>query len=161
MKRCIQCQGTDLQDVAEMVPVRVPMAGGELEVRVSGVSAARCSTCGESYLKGPDLERADLLASAEAMRRGLRDGPTLEFIRRALGLRAAKLAELLGVPTAVVSQWEDGHRAVERSVWNALADLVSDELAGATTTLDRLRALTEPRVPTDPVRVDLGLAGAS
>ncbi len=160
MKRCIQCKGTDLRHTEETVDVRVPTAGSELEVRVSGVSTTRCGTCGESYLSGPDLERADLLAAAEAMRRGVHDGVTLKFIRKALGLRATELGELLEVSAETVSRWENGHRIAERSVWNTLADLVADELAGVTTTRDRLRGFAEPRVPKTPVRLALSGAGA-
>jgi hypothetical protein len=64
------------------------------------------------------------------------------------------------VSAETVSRWENGHRAAERSVWNTLADLVADKLAGSTTTLDRLRALSEPRIPKQPIRLRLGLAGA-
>jgi DNA-binding XRE family transcriptional regulator len=160
MKHCIQCNGIDLRYAEETEDVRVPTAGGDLEVFVSGVSVTRCSTCGEAYLKGPDLERASLIASAEAIRQGVRDGPTLRFIRKALGLRTAELGELLGISAEAVSQWENGQRAAERSVWITVGDLVSDELAGVTTTFDRLRTFAEPRMPQAPVRVPLGLVGA-
>ena len=46
------------------------------------------------------------------------------------------------------------------SVWHPLADLVGDKSAGVTTTAARLRALGEPRLPKQPVRLKLGLAGA-
>jgi DNA-binding XRE family transcriptional regulator len=142
------------------VDVRVPTASGAFVVRVSGIPAVKCGACGESLLNGPDLGRAELLASAEAIARGLRDGPTLKFVRKALGLRAAELGELLDVSAETLSRWENGHRVAERSVWNALADLVGDKFAGVTTTADRLRALGEPRLPKQPVRLKLGLAGA-
>jgi transcriptional regulator with XRE-family HTH domain len=100
------------------------------------------------------------MAGAEAMARGLRDGHALEFVRKALGLRAAELAALLDVSAETVSRWENGHRAAERSVWNTLADLAADRLAGKTTTLERLRALAEPHLPKQPIRLKLGLAGA-
>jgi DNA-binding XRE family transcriptional regulator len=142
------------------VEVRVPTASGPFVVRVSGIPAVKCDGCGESFLNGPDLGRAELLASGEAIARGVRDGPTLKFVRKALGLRAAELGELLDVSAETLSRWENGHRVAERSVWNTLADLIADKLAGVTTTVDRLRALAEPRLPKQPVRLKLGLAGA-
>lgn len=160
MKRCAACQSAEVRETEETVDVRVPTASGAFVVRVSGVSAVKCGACGESFLNGPDLGRAELLASAEAISRGLHDGPTLKFVRKALGLRAVELGELLDVSTETVSRWENGHRAAERSVWNTLADLVADRLAGTTTTLERLQALAEPRLPKQPVRLKLRLAGA-
>jgi transcriptional regulator with XRE-family HTH domain len=89
------------------------------------------------------------------MARGLRDGGTFKFIRKALGLRASELGDLLDVSPETVSRWENSHRAAERSVWNTLADLVSDKLHGTKTTLDRLTA-PAPRIPKQPVRLRLG-----
>lgn len=160
MKHCIQCNGITLLQGEKTEHVRVPTAGGELEVLVSGVPVAQCSTCGEEYLKGPDLERADLVASAEAIRQGVREGSTLRFIRKALGLHTAELGELLGISADTVSQWENGQRAAERSTWITLGDLVFDELAGMTTTFDRLRTFAEPCVSRTPVRVALASVGA-
>lgn len=159
MKRCASCRSGDLRETKEAVEVRVPSSPEPLVVRVAGVSAIKCGACGEAFLDGPDLGRADLLAGAEAMARGLRDGGTLKFIRKALGLRASELGDLLDVSPETISRWENSHRAAERSVWNTLADLVADELHGTRTTLDRLTA-PKPRIPKQPVRLRLGLAGA-
>ena len=130
MKRCLSCRTADLRETKEAVEVRVPWSPEPLLVRVTGVSAIRW---GESFLSGPDLDRAKLLAGAEAMARGLRDGGTFKFIRKALGLRAADLADLLDVSPETISRWENSHRTAERSVWNTLADLVSDRLLGTRT----------------------------
>ncbi|MGA8893033.1 MAG: helix-turn-helix domain-containing protein [Anaeromyxobacteraceae bacterium] len=130
-----------------------------LVVRVAGVSAVRCGACGETALSGGDLARAELLAGAEAMARGLRDGGTFKFVRKALGMRAAELGTLLDVSPETISRWENGHRAAERSVWNTLADLVIDRLEGTDTTLTRLQA-PKPRIPKQAVRLNLDMAGA-
>ncbi len=160
MKRCAVCRSDDLRETRETVDVSVPTDAGPFRVRVSGVSTAKCGSCGESFLSGPDLGRAELLAGAEAIARGLRDGATLKFVRKALGLRAVDLGELLDVSAETVSRWENGHRSAERSVWNTLADLVRDKLGGSTITLERLKALAKPRIPRQPVRLRLDLAGA-
>ncbi len=155
MKRCAACGSDDLRETTEAVDVVVPTSSGPFRVRVSGVNAVRCARCRESFLSGPDLGRAELLAGAEAIARGLRDGATFKFVRKALGLRAVELGELLDVSAETVSRWENGHRAAERSVWNTLADLVADKLGGKTGTLDRLKAPSRPRVPTQPIRLRL------
>jgi DNA-binding XRE family transcriptional regulator len=142
----------------ETVEVRVP-SPVPLVVRVAGVSAVRCDACGEVALDGAALARAELLAGAEAMARGLRDGGTLKFVRKALAMRAAELGDLLGVSPETISRWENGHRAAERSVWNTLADLVIDKLEGTDTTLTRLRA-SRPRIPRQAVRLSLDMAGS-
>jgi len=86
MKRCLSCRTADLRETKEAVEVRVPWSPEPLLVRVTGVSAIRW---GESFLSGPDLDRAKLLAGAEAMARGLRDGGTFKLIRKTLGQRAS------------------------------------------------------------------------
>ncbi len=159
MRRCAVCRSNDLREATEAVDVAVPTDSAPFRVRVSGVSSVRCGACGESFLSGPDLARAELLAGAEAMARGLRDGATLKFVRKALGLRAIELGELLDVSAETVSRWENGHRTAERSVWNTLADLVSDKLGGRTATVERLRAPAKAQIPKRPVRLKL-VAGA-
>ncbi len=158
MKVCPSCRSGALRGTKEAVEVRVPASPAALVVRVTGVSAMRCSGCGESFLSGPDLGRAELLAGAEALARGLRDGGTFKFIRKALGLRASELGDVLDVSPETISRWENGHRDAERSVWNTLADLVSDKLHGTNTTLDRLTA-RGPRIPKQPIRLRLGTVG--
>jgi DNA-binding XRE family transcriptional regulator len=149
---------SDVREIKEAVEVRVP-APEPLIVRVTGVSAIKCGACGEAVLNGADLGRAELLAGAEALARGLRDGGTFKFIRKALGMRAAELGDLLDVSPETVSRWENGHRAAERSVWNTLADLVADRLEGTDTTLARLKA-PKARIPKQPIRLRLAAAGA-
>jgi DNA-binding XRE family transcriptional regulator len=155
MKRCAVCLSNDLREAPGIVDVSVPTASGPFHVRISGVASVKCGNCGESFLSGPDLGRAELLAGAEALARGLRDSQTFKFVRKSLGLRAADLGELLDVSAETVSRWENGHREADRSVWNAVADLVVDKLAGTTTTLERLRAHGSPRVPKRPVLLRL------
>jgi DNA-binding XRE family transcriptional regulator len=159
MKRCVSCRSRDVREVREAVEVRIPSSPEPFVVRVTGVSAIKCGSCGESVLNGVELGRAELLAGAEAMARGLRDGGTFKFIRKALGMRASELGSLLDVSPETISRWENGHRAAERSVWNTLADLVSDKLHGTNTTLTRL-TIPKARIPKQVIRLTLGMAGA-
>lgn len=158
MKRCVSCRSSEVQETREAVEVRVP-SPEPLVVRVAGLSGLKCGACGEVVFSGADLGRAELLAGAEAMARGLRDGGTFKFIRKALGMRAAELGSLLDVSPETISRWENGHRAAERSVWNTLADLVADKLKGTDTTLTRLKA-PKGRIPKQAIRLSLGMAGA-
>jgi DNA-binding XRE family transcriptional regulator len=153
MITCTSCGSMDLSPAEETLELQVPGATGRLRVLVEGVGAIRCAGCGESFTSGPDQERAELAAAAEAIRAGLRHGRTFGWTRRALGLRATDLAALLDVSAETVSRWENGHRAVDRSVWNTLADLVEDRLAGRTVTADRLRQ--RARRPEAPLHVRL------
>ncbi len=153
MKTCASCGSTTLQPFEESLEIHVPGDKDGLRVIVEGVRATRCEACGEVYTDGPDLGRAEVLAALEAVRAGLRDGPTLNWARRALGLRAADLADLLDVAPETVSRWENGHRSADRSVWNTLADLLANAVDGKTETLDLLRQ--KARLPKAPLRVVL------
>jgi transcriptional regulator with XRE-family HTH domain len=74
-------------------------------------------------------------------------------MRKAVGLRGADVADLLNVREATVSRWENDHDPVDLAAWAALAAIVSEKLAGQTTTMDRLRASKTPRESTGPVRL--------
>jgi YgiT-type zinc finger domain-containing protein len=156
MKTCAICKSTLLRPIEESVAIHVPGDKGGVRVTVDGVRATRCEACGEVYTDGPDLGRAEVLAAFEAVRAGLRDGPTLNWARRALGLRASDLADLLDVAPETVSRWENGHRRADRSVWNTMADLLANAAEGKTATVDLLRQ--EARVPRAPLHVVLGPA---
>jgi YgiT-type zinc finger domain-containing protein len=153
VKSCAICKSNRLRSFEDSVEVRVPGHRSSLRVIVEGVRASRCDACGEVYTDGPDMGRAEALAALEAVRVGLRSGPTLNWARRALGLRAADLAELLDVAPETVSRWENGHRSADRSVWNTVADLLANAVEGKTSTQDLLRQ--EARPPRAPLRVVL------
>jgi len=52
------------------------------------------------------------------------DGAVLKFARKALGLRQAELARLLGYGDTYVSKWENDQEAIHRTVQLALAELL-------------------------------------
>lgn len=153
MKTCANCKSNQLRPIEESVEIHVPGDKDGLHVIVDGVRATRCEACGEVYTDGPDLGRAEVLAAFEAVRAGLRDGPTLNWARRALGLRATDLADLLDVAPETVSRWENGHRSADRSVWNTMADLLANAVEGNTATLDLLRQ--KVKLPKAPLHVVL------
>lgn len=51
-------------------------------------------------------------------------GEALRFARRAMGLRQADLALLLGVDVGTISRWENGAEPFKRSIQLALAGLI-------------------------------------
>lgn len=153
MTKCASCRSSRLLPIEDSVEIHVPGDKDGLRVIVDGVRATRCEACGEVYTDGPDLGRAELLAALEAVKAGLRDGPTLNWARRTLGLRAVDLAELLDVAPETVSRWENGHRSADRSVWNTLADLLANAVDGNTATLDLLRQ--KAKLPRTPLHVVL------
>ncbi len=158
MKRCAICKSTDLRQVEEKHTITVQLRGGPLDLVVSGVPALKCGKCGEGFLELADLSRADLLAAAELANRGIQEGAAFRFMRKAVGLRGADVASLLGVRDATISRWENEHDPVDRAAWAALAAIVSEKLAGQATTMDRLRASKEPREATGPVYLQLAHA---
>lgn len=86
----------------------------------------------------------DRLVAGKLAELGARSGGAFHFMRKAIGMRAADLAELLGVPPETLSQWENGQRGMDRGAIVALGSLVLDRIDGRSTTLDRLQALRDP-----------------
>jgi DNA-binding XRE family transcriptional regulator len=121
MKRCYKCKGETLAETK--VEERIEVAG---KTFTASVLAIKCAACGELYYPGPVLE-------------------SFGFMRRALGLKAVELAELLDVTHETVSRWEHGHQPVERRAVALLSAMVLDRLEGQTTTLDRLKTLLKPK----------------
>ncbi len=155
MKRCPLCKSTDLRPVERSHAVTVPLRAGPLRLVVAGLPAVLCGACGEGFIAGADLSRAELLAAADVANRGLQDGGAFRFMRKAAGLRAAELADLLNVTEGTVSRWENDHAPVDRAAWATLAAVVTEKLAGESSTLDRLRASKAPRTVAGPVRLRL------
>ncbi|HET8539762.1 MAG TPA: YgiT-type zinc finger protein [Anaeromyxobacter sp.] len=155
MKRCPECRNP-LRDAKADVTWDLAGAG---EIVMRGVPGQRCDHCGEVYRRGEDLERAELVAAAGLADIGVQNGAVFRFMRKALGMRAADLAELLDVTAEQVSRWENDHVPVNRGAWVTVAALVSDRLEGSEKTLARLRALREHRTRlSSPLRLDLAHA---
>lgn len=155
MDRCVMCGGTELRDVAEAVEVTIGPRSF-----VGAVPAVACPKCGETFTDGPGLVALEREAARWLAAHGFATGPELRFMRKAAGLRAVDLAELLDVAPETVSHWETGKHAPDRSTLATVAALALDALDGATTTRDRLRALRE-RPPLAKVRLELPAARAA
>jgi len=159
MKRCHKCKGTEIRKVRERFVHKFPLADGRtLEFVFEDFPQRVCSSCGERYYQAKDLIAAEDAVTRELVARGIRDSGVLKYLRKAVGLKATDLADLLGVTAETISRWENGHNEADLAVWAALDLLVDDHYAGRTTTLDRLRGLAEARIPKRPVPLTLARA---
>jgi DNA-binding transcriptional regulator YiaG len=156
MKRCVQCKGSDLREVKDIHDRKFHLAGGQaIPFRFDEVPQTVCGTCGERYFAAGIGTAEEKAMTRDLLARQIRDPAVFKWFRGSAGLKATELAELLGVTAETISHWENGHTAPSRAVWTILDALVEDEFAGHTTTLDRLRAPAEPRIPKRPVRLSI------
>lgn len=134
--------GGELEDGSGTVTVRLPRCG---VVATVAAPASRCAGCGEVRFEGEVLARAHLAIGRGLADGGVRTGDALRHLRKALGLRAAELARLLGVTPETVSHWETGKLAPSRAAFVAVAAMADDAASGRTATRDRLALLAEGR----------------
>ena len=141
MKQCIQCGHKKLRpDQTEDTVIVADRTFSRI------VPVLRCENCGEIYFDGTELQSIELEAAGFIAREGPSNGATFRFMRKAIGLRAIDLAELLDVASETLSRWENAQRPVDRASWITLSDMVLDRIEGRTITLDRLNALRKPPV---------------
>ncbi|MES2645050.1 MAG: helix-turn-helix transcriptional regulator [Myxococcota bacterium] len=118
---------------------------GDAEVVVSEIPAAQT---GDTVSVEADVMALVIKQVATTLAsQGMVSGESFRYLRRALGIRAAEVAEILGVRPATVSDWETGKTRLDRAAWGLLADAV---LRGPAS-LDPLRRRPQPgqtvRVP--------------
>lgn len=149
MKRCGRCDGLL---VSRKVDVSRDVGD---HVFIAALPARHCRACGETSYEAVILQRFDLHVANRLAEAGVGSGAAFRFMRKALGLRAVDLAELLDVSAETLSRWETEKRALDRGALAVLAACVRDALAGRTSTLDTLRALRTPRALEKRVQLDL------
>lgn len=123
--KCEQCGHVGLKETTTTHEVRV----GDHVVRGT-VPAETCPKCKEVYVRGDALERLELEVASLVGRAGHVTGDTFRFMRKALGLQAKELGELIGTPPETISRWENGARDVDRFAWVTLASMVLDKAGG-------------------------------
>ena len=102
---------------------------------------------GEEIIQARDLTKADLSIAAVIAGEGPVLGETFSWMRRALGLQARQLAELLDVRPESVSRWERGERPMDRAAWLLLAGVVLDRVGLRVAPLEwmaKIAATTQP-----------------
>ena len=153
MKRCERCKTGKLEKTEALDSVEVGQ-----HLFTARVPALKCRECGELYFDGPSLERFELRVAVELARSGEATGDVMRFMRKAAGLRALELAELLGVTAETVSRWETGRQPMEHRAMAVVGALVVERFEGRTSTLDNLKALRSPKKLGR--RVELSLAAS-
>ena len=127
-------------------------------VRFDGQLAARaCPRCEEEYVDGAMMEKFELLIARHLADNSQRTPQAFQFMRKALGMRAVDLAELIGVGAQTISRYENGAREIEPVRFGVLATLVEDRLAGQDDARARFLAARQPVQPM-PRRVVLKVA---
>jgi YgiT-type zinc finger domain-containing protein len=148
VSRCVQCRGLALPTVRHTF--RATIAGVSFERRVS---AQKCSSCGEVYLSAGVLGDFELSAALAIARAGVCSPAALKFMRKAAGLRAADLGELLGLTPEHLSRIENGKVPADKRTVALLAALLEDSAAKTTRTVDQLRVIDHPRKLKGKVRL--------
>jgi len=138
-KRCVECRGSEM--VASEAEERIKVAGRTF---AAIIPATKCAKCGAIYLSHEAVGVLELAAAGELARHGAVSAEAFSFMRRALGLRALELAELLAVTPETVSRWEHDRQPLDRGAAALLSAMVMDRLERRTTTLDSLKALLKP-----------------
>lgn len=158
MKKCPNCgsakivvkrKGRDKLDVAGLSFVAI-------------VPVEVCQKCGSKYFQAATLRAMELRVAQALAARGVRSGAAIRFMRKALGLRAVDLAELLAVEPETISRWENDERQIEARAFVLVGLLVEDMLDGRATTRARLEALHKPaKRMAAVIRIDAGKTEAA
>jgi len=154
-KTCYECQSTKLKEGRDGLKVDLDIG----TFVMADAPAVVCENCGAVSTDAKYLEAFELIVAGFLAQHGASSPGSLRFMRKAIGLPAGELAELLDVTRETVSRWENGKQPLERRALAIVGGLVLDRLDGKTRTLDRLRMLKHPpklaktkRFPIDEVR---------
>ena len=96
-------------------------------------------------------------AIASAIVLGPPSAAGFKFVRRALGLTAVRLAELLGVRAESISRWENSVVPFDRATWIALGDLALERVGRPVTALARMEGLAAGAAAPKQVHVELAM----
>jgi putative zinc finger/helix-turn-helix YgiT family protein len=146
--KCVACGKPGLRDD---ISTETLVVGGV--TFTTEVPAQICDGCGETFVTAEALAKADRVMAGELARLGQRSQESFRFMRKALGMKASDLAELLDVSPETVARWESGSLTVEPRAFALLGGLVTDLLEGRDGTLARLRAVRSPSPVSSPIRV--------
>ncbi|MBI5518173.1 MAG: helix-turn-helix domain-containing protein [Deltaproteobacteria bacterium] len=136
MTRCHGCKQAELRDAARDLSRDL-----DGHLFIAAVPAQVCGACGEVTHALDDLARFDTAVTRALVAVGARGPEAARWLRKAAGLRAAELADLLGVTPETVSRWETGKHPMDRATAFTLGALASAGPAERAAAVDRLRAL--------------------
>lgn len=92
------------------------------------VLAEKCPSCGETYITPAVLKQARDQTATSLAREGLPHGESFRRFRETLGLKAADLADVLGIAPETICRWEKGRREMDRFVWFLVAQFVLERV---------------------------------
>ena len=145
--RCTECGSDELAEAT--APDTLVVAGYTF---TADLPAVQCGRCGAIFFEGQGIADFERAVAGEIAQRGPATGETFRFMRKALGLKAVDLAEMLDVTPETVSRWETGKLPMARTSWLTLSSLALDYEGTAA----RLRAAQEgPGIAKAVVRLDV------
>src|SRR6184192_2178551 len=122
------------------------------------VPARRCKSCGELLISGPGLAAFERAITLDLARGGEVGPEGFRWLRKAAGLKAVRLAELLDVTPMQVSRWENGRKPLERRAVALVSALAIEQTEGKTATRAILEALATRKKVSRSVRLDINAA---
>ncbi len=123
------------------------------------VPARKCASCAELLISGPGLGAFERAITLELARGGEVGPEGFRWLRKAAGLKAVRLAELLDVTPMQVSRWENGRKPLERRAVALVSALAVEQLEGKAATLAVLEALAASKKRPKSVRFHVKAAG--
>jgi len=118
-------------------PITRKVAGRTYSVSVPFVTTDDGLTCSAEIAQAAELSIAATIAE------GPPSGEGFAFIRKALGLTATRLGELLDVRAETISRWENEASSFDRATWLALGDLALERAGRTMSSLARLERLAQ------------------
>jgi DNA-binding transcriptional regulator YiaG len=117
--------------------------------------AEKCESCGQVVIQGHDVRLFELRVAVEIAKAGLRTGDSFKYLRKAVGMDAGNMSELLDVPVEYIGYWESGSWPVDPRAHAVVCSLVLGKFEHRPATLDCLGVLRQPRKLTQKVRLHL------
>ena len=148
--RCPTCARTAFQPATYL-------ARRDLDGRrfTGDVPARKCVACGELLISGPRLGASERAITLELARGGEIGPEGFRWLRKAAGLKAVRLAELLDVTPMQLSRWENGRKPLERRAVALVSALALEQIEGKVATRAVLEALAAGKKLPRRVRLDV------
>ena len=121
----------------------------------ASLPAEKCQACGQIAIQGHDMKLFELRIACELAKAGPRTADSFKYLRKALGLDAAAVGELLDVPADFIGYWETSQWPVDPRAHAILCSLVLGKFEHRPSALDCLGVLREPRKLARKVRLTL------
>src|SRR2546423_9335221 len=152
--KCPTCSGTAFQPATYV-------ARRDLDGRrfTGDVPARKCIACGELLISGPGLGAFERAITVELARGGEVGPEGFCWLRKAAGLKAVRLAELLDLTPMQVSRWENGRKPLERRAIALVSALALEQIEGKGATRAVLEALAAGKKAPRCVRLDVNATG--